>query len=293
MRNLKILRPETLAQALEFMKCNERALPIAGFTDIAPALRRESSSKVANATVGIDLSLLDELKRIDIKNGCIEIGALVTYSEIVKAKDKFPPQFEAITQASAATGTPQVRNRGTIGGNLATASPAADLQVSLCPFDALVRLVSAEGERDVCVNDFFVSPGLSCIKENELIKSVYIKAFPSNVTSRFMKVGRRAGSSISLVNMAVAAGIKDGALESCCVCAGSVAPRPVRFHELESFVIGKAFENIPREVVFSIIQKAVSPISDLHADAEYRRKVVGKMFFKLIEEIFTGKSGGE
>jgi len=283
---LKILRPETLTQALEFMKCNERALPIAGFTDIAPGLRRQVNSKVVNATVGIDLSLLEELKNININDDGIEIGALVTYSDIVKVKDKFTPQFEAIPQASAATGTPQVRNRGTIGGNLATASPAADLLVSLCPFDAIVRLASIEGEREVCVNDFIVSPGLTCIKGDELIKSVYIKTFPPSVRSRFMKAGRRAGSAISLVNMAVAAGIVDGVIESCYVCAGSVAPRPVRFYELESYVVGKTLENIVREEALSMIQKAVSPISDLHAEAEYRRKVIGKMFFKLLEEIF-------
>jgi carbon-monoxide dehydrogenase medium subunit len=270
------------------MKCNERALPIAGFTDIAPALRREKNGRIANATVGIDLSLLEELKNIVIKDDGIEIGALVTYSDIAKAKDKFPPQFKAITQAAAAMGTPQVRNRGTVGGNLATASNAADLLVSLCPFDALIRLVNAEGGREVCVNEFSVSPGLTCIKEDELITSVFIRTFPSNVRSRFMKVGRRAGSAISLVNMAVAAGINEGVLESCYVCAGSVAPRAMRFYELESFAIGKTLENISREEALSMIQEAVSPISDLHAEAEYRRKVAGKMFFKLLEEIFMG-----
>ncbi|MCL1876035.1 MAG: FAD binding domain-containing protein [Synergistaceae bacterium] len=284
---MKILRPETLTQALEFLKCNEGALPIAGFTDIAPALHNKKDSRIINATVGIDLSLLAELKNIDIKEDSVEIGALVTYSDIVKAKTIFPPQFDALVQASVATGTPQVRNRGTIGGNLATASPAADLSVSLCVFDAAVRLKSALGEREVCVTDFYISPRVSCVKSDELITSVYIKSPPSNVRSRFMKVGRRAGSSLSLVNMAIAAATKDGVFETCCVCAGAVAPIPLRLHELESFVAGKTFLEISREEAIQLIRNAIDPISDLHAEAEYRRKTTGKMFYKLLEEIIT------
>ena len=291
---MRILRPETMTQALEFMRLNEGALPIAGFTGIAPALRREKEGRAANSTVGIDLSLLYELKNIDINGNGIQIGALVTYSDILNARKRFPLQFEAIVQASALTGTPQVRNRGTIGGNLATASSTADLLVSLCPFDALVRLESSLcGIREVCINELVISPGLTCIKSDELITSVFVKTFPANVRSRFMKVSRRAGNAVSMLNMAVAAGVKDGVLESCYVCAGSVAPHPVRFYELESFIVGKTLENILCEEALSIIQKAISPISDLLAEAEYRKKVVGKMFFKLIEEIFKTKTGGE
>jgi carbon-monoxide dehydrogenase medium subunit len=286
-KNMKILRPESLIQALELMKNIEGALPIAGFTDIAPALRHKKDSLVTNASVGIDLSLLSELKCIDINEEGVEFGALVTYSDIVKARGKFPLQLEAVTQASAVTGTPQVRNRGTIGGNLATASPAADLLASFCAFGAIVRLESAlGGVREVNVNEFILSPRTTCKKSDELITSVFIKAFPSNVRSRFMKVGRRSGSALSLVNMAVAAGIKDGALETCCVCAGAVAPRPVRFYELESFVVGKTLDGIAREDALSMIRNAINPISDLHADAEYRKKVTGKVLFKLLEEIF-------
>jgi CO/xanthine dehydrogenase FAD-binding subunit len=284
---MKILRPESLAEALDYMKNNKGALPIAGFTDIAPALHREKEGKFANSAIGIDLSLLDELKNIEIKNESVEIGALVTYSDIVRARDEFPRQFEAITQASAAIGSPQIRNRGTVGGNLAIASPAADLLVSLCIFDAVVKLESVlGGVREVCVNEFFVSPRSSCIKSDELIRSIYIKTFQSNVRSRFMKVGRRAGNTVSLLNMAVAADTKDGMLETCYVCAGSVAPCPVRFYELESFVAGKTLESILCEESLLMIEKAISPISDLHAEAEYRKKVAGKMFFRLLEDIF-------
>ncbi|MCL2146847.1 MAG: FAD binding domain-containing protein [Synergistaceae bacterium] len=289
---MKILRPETLTQALGFMRSNEGALPVAGYTDIAPALRREKEGKVVNSTVGIDLSLLDELKNIGIHADGIEIGALVTYSDILNARKRFPLQYEAITQASALTGTPQIRNRGTIGGNLATASSTADIVVSFCVFDAAVKLASAErGVREVCVNEFVLSPGLTCIKDDELITSVCIKTYGENVRSRFMKVGGRAGNAVSLVNMAVAAGIKDGVMESCHVCAGSVAPRPVRFYELESFIVGKTLENILCEEALSLIQKAISPISDLYAEAEYRKRVTGKMFFKLMEEIFNVQTG--
>lgn len=282
---LKILRPETLTQALEFLKCNEGALPIAGFTDIAPALRHKKDIRITNSAVGIDLSLLTELKNIDFKEDGIEIGALVTFSDIIKAKTVFPPQFEAIVQASAATGTPQVRNRGTIGGNLATASPAADLPVALFVFDAVIRLKSADGERDVCVNEFNISPRVSCVKSDEIITSVYIKTPPSNVRSRFMKVGRRSGSSLSLVNMAIAAATKDGMFETCHVCAGAVAPRPTRLHELESFVVGKRLPDISREDALSMIKNLISPISDLHAAAGYRMKAAGKIFLKLLEEV--------
>ena len=280
---MRILKPYSLTQALEFMKHNEGALPIAGFTGIAPTLHREKGE--TSTTVGIDMSLLDELKNININGNGIEFGALVTYSDIIKAN--LPLQFEAIVQAASATGTPQVRNRGTIGGNLATASPTADLLTSLCVFDAIVKLESLErGARDVCMKELFVSP-VTCIKGDELITSVYIKSVPPNVRSRFMKVGRRAGSIVSLVNMAVAAEVKDGALVECYVCAGCLAPHPVRFYKLESFVVGKTLENIICEdaSVKSMIQDTINPASDLHADAEYRKKVTERMFFKLLEDI--------
>ena len=287
---MRILKPYSLTQALEFLKHNKGALPIAGFTGIAPALHREKSeteSKIASAAVGIDMSMLDELKRINIDGNGIEFGALVTYSDIIKAD--LPLQYKAIVQAAAATGTPQVRNRGTIGGNLATASPTADLLTSLCVFDAVVKIESLEsGARNVSMKELFVSP-VTCIKENELITSVFIKPLPSNVRSCFMKIGRRAGSVVSLVNMAAAAVVKDRAFAECYVCAGCVAPHPVRFYKLESFVVGKTYEDIVREEasVKSMIQDSINPESDLHADAEYRKKVTEKMFFKLLEDFIS------
>lgn len=243
---------------------------VAGGTDVLPRLRRG----LLTETCLIDISRLADLRYIRQVDGHIEIGALTTYAELLDSS-LIQEEAPALAQAAATVGCPQTRNRGTIGGNLANASPAADSAPSLLTLDANVHVSSAKTARVVPLHDFFVGPGKTRLESSEYIHHVTIVGPTGKWGASFLKLGKRSGMAISIASAAAYVELgSDGRLQAAQLAFGSVAPCPVRAPHAEEMLLGKP----PTPQLFQQAGQAaradVSPIGDIRASREYRMHVI-------------------
>ncbi|MHB1405402.1 MAG: FAD binding domain-containing protein [Desulfitobacteriaceae bacterium] len=259
--------PQNGTEALELL--NEHKgdiLPIAGGTNVLVDLHKGKISPRAL----IDLSKIQEWKTIQLTDGVLEIGSLVTHSEI-EASLIIEKAFPALRMAASAVGSPQIRNRGTLAGNLQSASPAADCVPPLLALDSTLTLESATGHRELSIADFFLGEKKTVLKPNELISKISVKTNP-NQRSVFLKAGLREALAISLVNLAVCLEL-DG--ENRCIQArvafGSVAPNLIRAKGIEVFLKDRIIDGESVNEAGMLVQEEISPISDIRASAAYRR----------------------
>lgn len=263
MEGFDFLQPETVDAAL--LALTDGAKPIAGGTDLLPGWRR---GKPEPARV-VDLSRLDELRTIEIRGGRLWVGALCTHEQI--ARDELVLQHAPVlAKACAWVGSRQTRERGTLGGNLANASPAADTAPALLVLDANLLLRSVNGERTISFDHFLTSPGKTCLADNELIIGATF-ALPDRVGGmEFLKLGRRKGMSISVASAAVAVVVNAGQITLVRAAMGSVAPTAIRCKKVEEALLHQA---PTLEVLYDaagMVAEDISPITDVRASAEYR-----------------------
>lgn len=265
--SFKTFSPQSEIEALELLNDqSEGMLPIAGGTNVLVDINQQKLTP----RVLVDLSRIKGWKKIELTDGVLEIGPLVTHMEL-EASPLITKSFTALAMAASAVGSPQIRNRGTLGGNLQSASPAADCVPPLLAFDAILTLVSLSGRRKVSVADFFLGPGKTVLRPNELISKITVKNCP-NQTSIFMKTGLRKALAISLVNLAVSLELnEDNRCSKARVTFGSVAPTSIRVKGVEAFLEGQIIESEMIKAVAEIVEREISPITDIRASATYRR----------------------
>lgn len=244
---MDVLTPRTLEEALQLKAERIEAVPIQGGTDVMVDLNFDRARPAAL----LNLNEVAELRAWNRTNGRLWLGAGLTYAEAMEPD--VAEALPALAEASRTVGGPQIRNRGTIGGNLGTASPAGDALPPLLVGDAEVRLASVRGERVVPLREFVLGPKRNALADDELILGVWVEA--SRRQETFMKVGPRNAMVISVVSLALRV---DGELSAAFGSAGPV-PTLVRAHvdEVESF---------PDQVA-----DAASPIDDVRGTAAYRR----------------------
>ena len=253
---------------------------IAGGTDLIIQInRRQEAPKHV-----IDLSRLDEMKLIDETSEKIVIGALATHKS-VESHPAFQGALIAFTEAARVIGGHQVRNVATIGGNIANASPAADLLPPLLAFDAEVELLSPSGVRFMRLDEFLVGPRRTKCQPDELIKAVSVIKPRGSTASAFMKAGRRKAMEISVVS--VAAGLTLDAITGRCrnvrIAIGAAAPTAIRAKDAE-----QVLENSQPD--YSFFQEAgrraaatVTPITDVRASAKYRQVLVSVLVPRALQ----------
>ena len=253
---------------------------IAGGTDLLPKMKRNQFS----TSMLIDVSQIDQLRFIHKKNDSIEIGALTTHQDIVDSEIlvEFHP---ALVSAAKTIGCEQTRNRGTLGGNIANASPAADTIPPLLVFDADLHLLGVTGEKTLSLNDFFIGSGRTKLEVGELIQSVSFKLVKGDWGTSFIKLGKRNGMAISVVSAAaVVIFAGDGKITQARISLGSVAPRVVRSPRAEKILIGQ----YPTSEIFEQASQAciedISPISDIRSSAEYRRRSVKVIVKRVLSQ---------
>lgn len=248
---------------------NPVAVPINGGTDLMVEInfaRRRPDAL-------LDLSHLDEAGRRNTRNGVIELGAGVTYADVV---EHLGADLPALAIASRTVGSPQIRNRGTIAGNLATASPAGDAHPPLLATGALVRVESMRGIRDIPIRRFFTGPKQNALQPDELIRSVLVPR--ARGPQQFSKVGTRNAMVIAVVSFAIAldlAGRRVG------TGIGSAAPTPIEASDASAFLEGEmeagGFWERPRELPHALVDRFAQlaaaparPIDDVRGSAAYR-----------------------
>jgi CO/xanthine dehydrogenase FAD-binding subunit len=245
-----VVTPRTLGEALRAKAEHPGAVPLQGGTDLLVELNFDRR----RPELIINLADLRELRGWSREDGAVRLGAGLTYAEAMAAPlaDLLP----ALAEASRTVGSPQIRNRGTIGGNLGTASPAGDALPPLLVEDAEVELASVRGERRVALREFLVGPKRNTLATDELIAGVVVR--PSGGQQTFMKVGPRNAMVIAIASLAVVADRERGELRA---AFGSCGPVP----GLVSCPVEEA-QSLPERVV-----AAASPIDDVRGTAAYRR----------------------
>jgi len=280
-------QPASRAEALVVLaELGEKSALIAGGTDLATSI----SSGRRRPPVLVDLCRADDLRYVGAEPGegsgeRAELGALVTHGMLANGELAF--ETPAVLSAACRTvGAPQVRARGTIGGNLANASPAADGSVALVSLGASAVIESESGgRREVPLPEFFEGPGQTVLRPDELVTGVTFDSPSSESRSVYKKAGQRNALAIAVASVALVFEPGAGTVR---IALGSVAPTPVRATEAEDlFASGWANEasrgGLVREVA-SAAARAASPIDDIRASAWYRTVLVEVLTRRALEE---------
>lgn len=264
---LELREPRTLDEALRLLRDEGPLTPIAGCTDVLVNLHFGTTPDRRF----LNLWPLDELRGIEVRDGMLRLGALATYTDVIRsveAREWLP----ALVQASREVGGVQIQNRGTIAGNLANGSPAGDSLPVLAAADATVVLRSTEGERRVPVTGLYTGYRATVIRPDELIVAVEVPRVEG--TQWFRKVGTRAAQAISKVVMAAVRAPQPR------IALGSVAATVVRLPRTEQALAGGASIAEAQQVLAGEIK----PIDDVRSTAAYRLRVSGNLLRQWWDE---------
>jgi CO/xanthine dehydrogenase FAD-binding subunit len=267
---MDFLQPATWAEALAMKAAHPDALPIAGGTDVMVEINFDRHRPPAF----LDLTRVAELSEWGPEDGMLRIGAGVTYTRLI---DELGDRIPGLAMASRTVGSPQIRNRGTVGGNLGSASPAGDAHPALLASRAVVELASVGGTRRLPARDFFVGPKRNAMRKDELIGAFLIE--PAQGPQQFSKVGTRNAMVIAVCSFALAIEPERRRVGT---GIGSAAPTPVTAPEAESFIEGVLDEHSlwqRRTPVADsalarfgeLVATAARPIDDVRGTAAYRR----------------------
>ncbi|MGH3062940.1 MAG: FAD binding domain-containing protein [Gaiellaceae bacterium] len=263
---MDVLTPRTLEEALRLRSETPGVVPIEGGTDVMVELNFDRARPPAL----LNLNEVTELKGWTRENGKLRLGASLTYDEAMEAP--LAEQLPALAEASRTVGSPQIRNRGTIGGNLGTASPAGDALPPLLIEDAEVELASVRGARRVPVREFLVGPKQNALADDELITAVFVE--PSGAPQTFMKIGPRNAMVIAVCSLALSADRERRELRASFGSAGPVTGLVTApLEEQESF---------PERVA-----QAASPIDDVRGSAEYRRHALRVLAGRALDRVLA------
>ena len=264
--------PTTLEEACRIMaELGERAKPLAGGTDLLVNMKK---GLLSPETV-LSLGRIDPLRDQRRSNGELRIGACMTVAELAESGD-VKEMFHALSSGANSLGSPLIRNLATVGGNIASARPAADLPPPLMAYGARVVLRQSSGERTVSLDDFFRGPGETVMAPEEILTEIVIEKPPENAGAAYMKLGVRKTLEISIVNVAAYLSLDgpDGAITTARVVLGAVAPVPMRAPSAEGLLMGRK----PDESLFAEAGEAAArdsrPIDDLRGSAGYRKDMV-------------------
>jgi carbon-monoxide dehydrogenase medium subunit len=264
--------PATLAQALTLLaKLGPEARLLAGGTDLLVNMKKG----VIRPGHVVSLDKILKLRRMQTRNGFLSLGALATAAEIAVWK-ALKGWAGALKEGAQRLGTPLVRNRATVAGNLVTGRPAADLPPPLLALKAGIRLESAANRREIPLDGFFQGPGQTGIRPDEILTQVLIPIPPPKSGSAYLKLGARQTLEISLVNVAASLTLegKKGPIREARVVLGAVGPTPLSSPSAQKILIGAIpGEDLFREAGQAAVRDA-RPIDDFRGTAEYRRWMV-------------------
>jgi CO/xanthine dehydrogenase FAD-binding subunit len=259
---MDVLQPTTLDQALRLRAEHPGARPIQGGTDVMVELNFDRARPAAL----LDLSRVSELRGWRREGGRLVLGAGLTYTELMRSE--VASALPALAEAARTVGSPQIRNRGTVGGNLGTASPAGDALPPLLLEAADVRLASVRGERVLPLADFLLGPKRSALAPDELIASIALS--PAGRPQTFMKVGPRNAMVIAVCSLALEIDRERGEIRA---AYGSAGP-----------VVGLVTGPLDDPAGFPArVAEACSPIDDVRGTAAYRRHALGVLARRALE----------
>ena len=275
---MEFLQPATWSEALDMKAAHPEATPIAGGTDVMVEINLDHRRP---ATI-LDLTRIRELTEWGPSDGILRIGAGVTYTRLI---DELGDRLPGLAMASRTVGSPQIRNRGTVGGNLGTASPAGDAHPPLLASDAWVELASKSGTRHVHVGEFFTGPKRNAMRKDELIAAFIVQ--PARGPQQFSKVGTRNAMVIAVCSFALSI---DPAHMRVGTGIGSAGPTPMCAAAAEKFIQGeldwerrRPLSDATLSRFGELVASAARPIDDVRGTAAYRRHALAVLARRCLE----------
>jgi len=284
----RYLAPATLTEALEIMaEYGSRARPVAGGTDLTVELDRGIHTGVDAL---VDLSRLGELALVELDGESVRLGAMVTHNQVV-ASETCRSRILPLAQACLEIGSPQLRNRATVAGNIVTASPANDTISALLALGAVVEISSTDGVRQVPVGEFFTGFRSTVLAPHELVTAIDVPALAANHRGVFVKAGLRRAQAISVVHLAMVIGFEDdgNTVTDATLALGSVAATVITVPDFEQVLTGQPLASGTIAAAAAAAVEAATPIDDLRATADYRSTVIATMVQRGLAAIAEGR----
>ncbi len=277
----ELVTPASLADALALLN-NEPGVwkPFAGGTDLMVLLE---AGKLPHRNY-LNIWRLNELRGSEVNDTHVTLGALTTYTE-VQANPVLQDEFPMLCQAASETGGLAIQNRGTLGGNIVNASPAADSPPALLVYDAEIELVSSGGSRWLPYQGFHTGYKQMQIAPDELLARIRLPRNTRDVTHYYRKVGTRKAQAISKVCFAAVGGVQNNKITEARIAVGSVAPIIVRCVETENLLRGRKPDDETIQLACDRISREISPIDDIRSTANYRLQVTRNLLTDFIRVI--------
>jgi len=278
---LQYLEPRSMEEALSLLlRHKDAAKVMAGGTDVLVQLKKGKVSPgyIINvkAVPGQDVIAYDE-------DEGLRIGALATIRSI-EASPVIRQKFGLLAQAASELGTPQVRNRATIGGNICNASPSAEIAPALIVLGARLKIVGADGERTVPAESFFTGPGQTVLHPHELLSEIQVPNLLPQSSGVYMTQRLRKALDLANAGVAVVTVLDGDILSDIKIALGAVAPTPLRVKRAEEVLRGKKISDDLLQKAGQTAAEEASPIDDVRSSADYRRKMIKVMVVRAIKE---------
>ena len=276
--------PTSLDEAVACLQAGEVTI-LAGGTDLMP---QSQAGRVAFRPTLMNIRRVPELRGIVRDGEGLRIGALTTITELMR-DEQVRAHFPVLVEVGDHFASDQIRNAGTIGGNINNASPAGDTLVPLLVLDAEVELASrpngSVATRRLPLVDFFTGPGRTVRRPEELLTAVRVPLPPAGHLARFYKFGTRPALDISAISIGIA-GVRDGAcLRNVRVAFGAVAPTPVRAPKTEAALEGRPLDAETIATAAAVARDEVHPIDDVRASAWYRKELIHNMTRRMLDHV--------
>ncbi|MFZ5915338.1 MAG: FAD binding domain-containing protein [Chloroflexota bacterium] len=288
MRPFDLLIPKTIDEALALL-ADPGGRPIAGGTDLIPLMQagKERPERL------IDLSRLTGLRDIR-QNGQdrLCIGGLTTHAQL-ESSALIWQRATALAQAAHNVGGAQTRQRGTVGGNLVHASPAADVALALLVLEAQVTLRSRQATRQLPLTQFLIGPGQTARRPDELLTEVSFALPAPGTGSAFVKLGKRAAMIIAVASVAALLTLEDGLIRQARLALGSVAPTVIRAPQAEALLRGRPAGEALFHEAGEMTRQEAQPIDDFRASAHYRRQMVAVLTRRTLRAALSRATAGE
>lgn len=283
----KYVRTDSLQECLGFLSAHGPETEImAGGTDLMISLRRGSLTP----KFVLDISRLKEIRTIEKYQDFIKIGANLTYSELIN-DTLLARTFPALHVAMGCVGSLQIRNVGTLGGNIANSSPAADSVPGMMIFEAEIMIQKADSLRIEKLEKLIVGPYSNTLAPNELITGILLRPVESNFKQSYRRIARRKSLSIARVNAAVLGSLNDsGCIEELRISVGSVAPTPLRMRQAENSIKGLRPEFKILQEASELVAKQIIDLVGVRHSTEYKRPAIAGLVLRCLEDVLLDQN---
>ena len=286
MDTTKTFKPSSIEEVLKFLEEHKDSCKlIAGGTDVVIELRNE----YINPGVMIDISSIDELRYMEEKDGFIHLGAGVTYTDIICSK-VLDERLSGLKKSSKLVASPQIRNKGTIGGNICNGSPAADIVPPLLSLDAILTIKSRDNTREVRLEDVFLGKGKVDLKNNELLTDIRFKKPVESQNLGFTKLGLRNALAISRICISVYLDLgEDYTINDIRISSGALGVNALREKLVEDSIKGKILSDETIDMATEKLIKSVEERLKGRSSLEYKSSAVGSLFKEAVK-LASGKT---